>query len=46
MTWANTLDVIGSSGVVSEVVNCKRQISKNQAQALGKFFNVDPKLFL
>ncbi len=43
---ADLVNVIGSSGVVSEVVNGKRQISKNQAQALGKFFNVDPKLFL
>jgi HTH-type transcriptional regulator/antitoxin HigA len=43
---ADLVNVIGSSGVVSEVVNGKRQISKNQAQKLGKFFNVDPKLFL
>jgi HTH-type transcriptional regulator/antitoxin HigA len=43
---ADLVNVIGSSGVVSEVVNGKRQISKNQAQTLGKFFNVDPKLFL
>jgi HTH-type transcriptional regulator/antitoxin HigA len=43
---ADLVNVIGSSGVVSEVINGKRQISKNQAQALGKFFHVDPKLFL
>ena len=43
---ADLVNVIGSSGVVSEVVNGKRQISKNQAQALGKFFHVEPKLFL
>jgi HTH-type transcriptional regulator/antitoxin HigA len=43
---ADLVNVIGSSGVVSEVVNGKRQISKNQAQTLGKFFNVDLKLFL
>lgn len=43
---ADLVNVIGSSGVVSEVINGKRQISKNQAQALGKFFNVDTKLFL
>ncbi|MDX2256977.1 MAG: transcriptional regulator [Pseudanabaenaceae cyanobacterium bins.39] len=43
---ADLVNVIGSSGVVSEVVNGKRQISKKQAQALGKFFSVDPKLFL
>ena len=43
---ADLVNVIGSSGVVSEVVNGKRQISKNQAQTLGKFFNVDLKLYL
>jgi HTH-type transcriptional regulator/antitoxin HigA len=43
---ADLVNVIGSSGVVSEVVNGKRQISKKQAQALGKFFRVDLKLFL
>ncbi len=43
---ADLVDVIGSSGVVSEVVNGKRQISKNQAQALGNFFHVNSKLFL
>jgi HTH-type transcriptional regulator/antitoxin HigA len=43
---ADLVNVIGSSGVVSEVINGKRQISKNQAQALGKFFHTDPKLFL
>ena len=43
---ADLVNVIGSSGVVTEVVNGKRQISKNQAQALGKFFHVEPKLFL
>lgn len=43
---SDLVNVIGSSGVVSEVINGKRQISKNQAQALGKFFHTDPKLFL
>jgi HTH-type transcriptional regulator/antitoxin HigA len=38
--------VIGSKGVVSEVVNGKRAISKAQAKALGKFFNVNPSLFI
>lgn len=38
--------IIGSRGVVSEVVNGKRQISKSQAKALGDFFYVDPSLFL
>ena len=38
--------VIGSKGVVSEVVNGKRAISKAQANALGEFFNVNPSLFI
>ena len=37
---------IGSRGVVSEVVNGKRGISKNQAKALAEFFNVDVSLFI
>ena len=38
--------IIGSRGVVSEVVNGKRSISKNQAKALAQFFNVDVALFI
>jgi HTH-type transcriptional regulator / antitoxin HigA len=38
--------VIGSSGVVSEVINGKRSISKTQAQALGAYFKVLPSLFI
>lgn len=38
--------VIGSKGVVSEVVNGKRAISKAQAKALGEFFKVNPSVFI
>lgn len=38
--------VIGSRGVVSEVVNGKRSISKAQAKALADFFHVSPELFI
>ena len=38
--------VIGSKGVVSEVVNGKREISKAQAKALSDFFHVDAGLFI
>ena len=38
--------VLGSKGVVSEVVNGKRSISKAQAKALGEFFKVNPSLFI
>ncbi|MBW4620999.1 MAG: transcriptional regulator [Cyanosarcina radialis HA8281-LM2] len=40
------IGVIGSSGVVSEVVNGKRSISKAQAKALGAYFKVSPSLFI
>jgi HTH-type transcriptional regulator / antitoxin HigA len=38
--------IIGSSGIVSEVVNGKRSISKAQAKALGDYFKVSPSLFI
>jgi HTH-type transcriptional regulator/antitoxin HigA len=43
---ADLVGVIGSKGVVSEVVNGKRAISKAQAKALGEFFNVNPSIFI
>jgi HTH-type transcriptional regulator / antitoxin HigA len=38
--------IIGSRGVVSEVVNGKRDISKAQAKSLANYFNVDVSLFI
>ena len=43
---ADLVGVIGSSGVVSEVVNGKRSISKTQAKALGDYFKVSSSLFI
>ena len=43
---ADLVGIIGSKGVVSEVVNGKREISKSQAKALGEFFQVEPGLFI
>jgi HTH-type transcriptional regulator / antitoxin HigA len=43
---ADLVGLIGSRGVVSEVVNGKRAISKAQVKALGEFFNVSPGLFI
>ena len=40
------VEVFGSKGVTSEVINGKRSISKNQAKALGDFFHVSYSLFL
>ena len=43
---ADLVGIIGSSGVVSEVVNGKRTISKAQAKALGDYFKISPSLFI
>lgn len=40
------IGIIGSKGVVSEVINGKRGLSKKMAIALGERFNVDAGLFL
>ena len=43
---SDLVGIIGSKGVVSEVMNRKRAISKAQAKALGEFFNVSTALFI
>jgi len=43
---SDLVGIIGSKGVVSEIVNGKREISKAQAKALGDFFHVDAGLFI
>jgi HTH-type transcriptional regulator / antitoxin HigA len=43
---ADLVGVIGSRGVVSEIINAKREISKAQAKSLGDFFQVDSGLFI
>ncbi len=43
---ADLVGIVGSSGVVSEVVNGKRAISKAQAKALGDYFKISPNLFI
>lgn len=43
---ADLVGVVGSSGVVSEIVNGKRSISKAQAKVLGNFFKVSSSLFI
>lgn len=37
---------IASKGVISEIINGKRAISKSQAKALGEMFHVSPALFI
>lgn len=43
---ADLVGIIGSRGVVSEVVNGKRTISKAQAKALAQMFDVSSGLFI
>jgi HTH-type transcriptional regulator / antitoxin HigA len=43
---ADLVGIIGSKGVVSEVINGKRGISKKMAIALAQRFNVEASLFL
>jgi HTH-type transcriptional regulator / antitoxin HigA len=46
MKQEELVGVIGSRGVVSEIVNGKRSISKAQTKALGQLFHVSPSLFI
>jgi HTH-type transcriptional regulator / antitoxin HigA len=43
---ADLVGIIGSSSVVSEVVNGQRAISKAQAKALSEYYQVSPSLFI
>jgi HTH-type transcriptional regulator/antitoxin HigA len=43
---ADLVGVIGSSDLVSEIVNGRRSISKAQAKVLGDYFKVSPTLFI
>jgi HTH-type transcriptional regulator / antitoxin HigA len=46
MKQEELVGTIGSRGVVSEIVNGKRSISKAQAKTLGQLFHVSPSLFI
>jgi HTH-type transcriptional regulator/antitoxin HigA len=43
---SDLLHIFGSSGVASEVVNGKRAVSKAQAKALAKHFNISVEVFI
>jgi HTH-type transcriptional regulator / antitoxin HigA len=43
---ADLVQILGSSGVVSEIINGKQKITMAEAKALAEFFNVDSALFL
>ena len=46
LTQSDLVPIFGSKSIASEVINGKRQISKNQAKKLGDFFFVSPGLFI
>jgi HTH-type transcriptional regulator / antitoxin HigA len=43
---ADLVEIIGTIEMVTEIVNGQLEINKKQAEALGKFFHVNPGLFL
>jgi len=43
---ANLIEILGSIEMVTELINGQLDITKKQAEALGKFFHVNPGLFL
>jgi len=43
---SDLLEVFGSKGIASEVINGKRGISKTHAKALARFFGVSTDLFI
>ncbi|EKO16278.1 helix-turn-helix domain-containing protein [Leptospira kirschneri] len=42
----NDMNELGSQGVVSEILNRKRELNIRQVKALGKRFNVSPAVFI
>lgn len=40
------VEIFGSEEIVSEIIDGKHEITEIQTEALGKFFNVSPKLFI
>jgi HTH-type transcriptional regulator/antitoxin HigA len=43
---ADLIEILGSIEMVTELINGQLDITKKQAEALGKFFHVNPGLFL
>ena len=44
--WQVLIDVLGDRSVTEEIINGKREISPENARALGNFFHVEPDFFL
>ncbi|QLE48667.1 transcriptional regulator [Nostoc sp. C057] len=43
---ADLVEILGSSEILTKIMNSELEITKNQAEALGKFFHVDASLFV
>ncbi|MEA5599713.1 transcriptional regulator [Nostoc sp. UHCC 0252] len=43
---ADLVEILGSSEIVTKIINGKLEITKEQAEALGEFFHVDASLFI
>lgn len=43
---ADLVEILGSSEIVTKIMNRELEITKEQAEALGNFFHVEPSLFL
>ncbi|MEH2066508.1 MAG: transcriptional regulator [Nostoc sp.] len=43
---ADLVEILASSEIVAKVINGELEITKEQAEALGKFFHVDGSLFI
>jgi HTH-type transcriptional regulator/antitoxin HigA len=43
---ADLIEILGTMEMVTELINGQLEITKKQAEALGKFFHVNPGLFL
>jgi HTH-type transcriptional regulator / antitoxin HigA len=43
---ADLVEIVGTIEMATEIVNDQLEINKQQAEALGKFFHVNPSLFM
>ncbi|MEA5626426.1 transcriptional regulator [Nostoc sp. UHCC 0251] len=43
---ADLVEILGSSEIVAKIMNGELEITKKQAEALGKFFHVESNLFI
>jgi HTH-type transcriptional regulator/antitoxin HigA len=43
---ADLVQIFGSSEIVTKIMNSELEITKKQAEALGKFFQIEPSLFI